>query len=159
MSEYTIVRNKLVGHTAQGDKYFLTVTVRKQSGGLSVTHEKLDNFTELSFTGVLVSKYGSVTHERGWISCGQNDRELLDIVKPAKGLSLADVRRIYELWNEYHLGGMNSHCAHQDKSVEWDKAQACPMTGYKAGSAWLVRELPAGVLDDVREILSEKVSA
>ena len=159
MSEHTIVRNKLIGYTANGEKYFLTVRVREDKSGLSVTHEKLKEFTELSFTGVLVSKYGSLTHERGWISCGQNDYELLNIVKPAKGLSLADIRRIYEIWQEYHLGGMNSHCAHQDKSVDWDEVAPCPVTGYKAGSAWLVRELSIGALEEIRELVCEKVSA
>jgi len=159
MNESVLVRDKLIGHTANGDKYFLTVKVRQKEGGLSVTHEKLEGFTEISFTGVLVTKYGSVAHERGWISCGQNDRYLLDIVKPAKGFSLADIRRIYELWNEYHLGGMNSKCAHQDKNVEWDKAEPCPVTGYEAGSAWLVRDLPIGALEEIRELVCEKVSA
>jgi hypothetical protein len=147
-----ICKDLFIGNTKTGEKYYLTIELRERTNGVSVDHLTIENYQELSFTGVLISKYGSVTYDRGAISYGQNYEYLLEITKPAKGFNKETTKRIYELWREYHLNDMNSHCAHQDKAIKWDLVDPCPITGYRAGSAWLVRELPESVIGEIKAL-------
>jgi len=79
------------------------------------------------------------------------------------GLDEAAVRGLaldHECW---HLNGMSAACAHQE--VVWEDSdygrrpsltltQPCPVTGYRYGSAWLVRVLPEGFLAELDGLLS-----
>ena len=150
-----ICTNLFIGRNRAGEKYYLSIELRERVNGVSVEHKKLENYQELAFTGDLISKYGSLSYERGLISCGQNYEYLLEITEPAKGFNRADIRRLYELWRAYHLNDMQSHCAHQDKAIKWDSVEPCPLTGYRAGSAWLVQELPAGVIGEIESIIGK----
>ena len=144
-----ICKDLLIGRTKTGEKYYLSVELRDQGKGISVDHYDLEGYQELSFTGVLISKYGSINYDRGYISLGQNYDHLLDITNPAAGFNRHKIAAIHKLWKDYHLNSMESHCAHQDKAIAWDKVDPCPITGYRAGSAWLVRELPASVIKEI----------
>lgn len=144
-----------------GEKYYLSVElVSDEKERETVNHEKITGAQRLSFTGYGVSPRGSAEYDRGIFSAGQNDHLLLEITKPAEGFTLASIREIYNLWQEWHLNDLKSHCAHQDKAVAWDKVAPCPVTGYKAGSAWLTKPLPAEVIEQVRAlVMREKAVA
>lgn len=144
-----------LGRNKYGEKYYLNFEVRERESGITTNHEQISNYLEVAFNGVLTSKRGSYLHQRGWVSCGQNYEHLLDITEPAKGFTLKTIREIYDLWRTYHLNDMKSHCTHQDKSVKWDEVAPCQLTGYKAGSAWLVEPISQ---NQIAEIM-EKVSA
>ena len=48
---------------------------------------------------------------------------------------------------KWHLNGMNAGCEHQD---DWNNdriGEPCPVCGYKYGTKWLYRELPADVIE------------
>lgn len=152
LNEITLCKDLLIGRTKDGDKYYLTINLRERTNGVSVDHKPLESYKELAFTGTLISKYGSITYDRGFISCGQNFALLREIVEPAKGFNRNAIKRIHELWKEWHLNDMNSHCAHQDSQVKWDQVEPCALTGYRAGSAWLVRELPDSVIGEAYAI-------
>lgn len=92
---------------------------------------------------------------------------------------------LYKLWEAYHLNGMHAGTPEQEKAIkEWRKAgnsydytKACemlkaaglyeiPFTGltvgkryagepYKYGHGWVVEELPAAVVERVKQIISE----
>ena len=147
-----ICNDLYLGKTKTGEKYYLSVELRERTNGVSIDHQTLENYQEIAFTGTLISKYGSINYNRGFISGGQNFALLREITEPAKGFTLADIRQIHQLWKAWHLNDMNSHCAHQDRQVAWDSVGNCPLTGYRAGSAWLVRELPASVIDEIKAL-------
>ena len=146
----TAVKNILIGANDQGEKFFLNFSYEQENREtLNIKHEHLNNYTKVSFSGTLVSKYGSAVYDRGIRSFGQNIDELLRITHPAKGYTLANIKEIYSLWNRYHLNDLNSHCEHQDKAIKWDEVTPCPVTGYKAGSNWLVQEITREELDSI----------
>ena len=146
----TAVKNILVGKNVEGEKFFLNFSYEQENREtLNIKHERLNNYTKISFSGTLVSKYGSAVHDRGIRSLGQNMKELLRITHPAKGYTLASIKEIYNLWERYHLNDLNSHCEHQDKAVKWDEVAPCHVTGYKAGSNWLVQEITREELDSI----------
>jgi hypothetical protein len=144
----TAFKNILIGANDQGEKFFLNFSYEQENREtLNIKHEHLNNYTKVSFSGTLISKYGSAVYDRGIRSFGQNMDELLRITHPAKGYTLANIKEIYFLWNRYHLNDLNSHCEHQDKAIKWDEVTPCPVTGYKAGSNWLVQEITREELD------------
>ena len=157
----SIAENVLVGRNDMGEKYYLSVElVSDERERETVSHDKIMGSEWLSFHGYGVSPRGSLEYDRGVFSGGQNYEMLLEITQPAKGFTLESIRKIYELWQEWHLNDMKSHCAHQDEAVAWDKVAPCPVTGYKAGSAWLTKPLPVEVIEQVSAlVMRERVGA
>jgi hypothetical protein len=153
----------LIGRNKEGEKFFLSVHFRENHRKATNTeHQEIDYYESVGFSGVLTTKYGSISTERGWISAGQNYEYLLEITEPAKGFTIKSIKEIYSMWREYHLNDMKSHCAHQDESVKWDIVERCEVGNYKAGSAWLVEPLPKQVQERILSLItktSEKVSA
>lgn len=151
----TKITNTLLGHTANGDKYYLTIELRHHNNTVeTIRHDEMIGYKTLSFTGSLISKYGSIVYDRGIRSLGQNYGDLLDITKPAEGFTRADVERIYELWQELHLNDMQSHCAHQDRAIKWDTVDPCSVTGYRAGSAWLLNPLSEDLINETFALIT-----
>lgn len=74
--------------------------------------------------------------------CGQ----IVDLVRMINP-ELAD------LWDAWHLNDMNAACAHmtlpEDKSYDARMHITCPVTGYKYGSAWLYKPLPADIAEQL----------
>lgn len=157
--ETKLCKDLFLGRTKTGERYYLSIELRERTYGVSVNHQDLKHFQELAFTGVLVRKYGSISPERAWDTCGQNYEDMLKIIEPAKGFTRLDIKRIYELWQEWHLNTMQTHCSHQDKATKWDECEPCPITGYRAGSAWLVRELPESVIQEINALLGKVLVA
>lgn len=150
----TKIKDALIGRTINGEKFYLTIELKDHAREkVTTSHESVTGYRSMSFTGTLISKYGSIIHERGWLSGGQNSHYLLEITDPAKGFTLADIKRIHQLWQELHLNDLNSHCVHQDKAVKWDQVEACPVTGYRAGSAWLLNPLNEDLLNETFDLV------
>jgi hypothetical protein len=107
-------------------------------------------------------------------SCGQCDGELEKIGVFHRGWSKEKVRRLRQVWNDWHLNHLRPGCIHQ---AEWnagkmltmpggEKKEAgwvtpdehpegllekpCPVCGYKYGSAWNKESVPHDVLDWLR---------
>jgi hypothetical protein len=110
----------------------------------------------------------SVTHERYGreVSFGASTDGFLDVVKPAKGLTLEEIKRLAELGNRWHLNGMRAGCAHQ--TVVWEnheqygyrqpshsKTLPCPITGYKYGHAWLSELAPVKVMAEFEAFMAK----
>jgi len=138
----------LLGTNEDGEKFYLELEYENESRScLNTSHEPITHYTRVSFIGTLVSKYGSAAYNRGIRSLGQNRDELLKITNPANGHTLKNIREIHDLWVKYHLNDTKSHCIHQDQAIKWDEVAPCPITGYKAGSNWLVNEISRQELD------------
>lgn len=89
--------------------------------------------------------------------------------KGADGLAAVTDRSVDpETWERverclpWHLNGMSAACDHQAVEYETDPygrrrpsltlTEPCPDTGYRYGSAWLVRELPVSIVRDVETL-------
>jgi hypothetical protein len=85
-----------------------------------------------------------------------------------------DARRLFQIWERWHLNDMRAGCEHQRKA-KWDEkllddtkpatqnnmatwtyrkdnpkgllAEPCPECGYKYGTAWLFETIPADVIE------------
>lgn len=124
---------------------------------------------------VVGTSYEGRKAERNFVSAGQCIVEARKVTEPAKGFSRADLDRLVEIWDRWHLNDMRAGCEHQrrwgwdtmhrleSKVGGWDykiketaKVKAfkrigrkCPACGYSYGSAWLREELPQDVVDFV----------
>lgn len=161
------MKDVFVGTTAEGERVYVSVELRRiDKPRVTIDHDEIEGFTELSISGVMLRKGGRLAVDSHWISAGQNLDELLRVIKPARGWTLEEVRRIHELWSRWHLNGTKAGCRHQ--SVVWEKSRygvrqpslaetrPCAITGYRYGSAWLVEPMPEDVLDEIRGIIARK---
>lgn len=161
-----VVKDLYIGRIREGDRFYLRVEVRPIDGGsgLTVEHEPVsDDTQELSMMGALIRKGGSITRDGDWVSCGQNVDDLRSVTHDlAPGLTPADVTELTDIWDRSHLNGLRALCAHQVMPDRVDgrlpdawreQVPVCPVSGYRAGSAWLVADASADIAR-VREILA-----
>jgi hypothetical protein len=142
------LRDNLIGRDIAGNKYFISVEIKPVQGNPAqdIYHQPITGAPVITISGAIVSKYGSLVHDRGWISAGQCLDDFYQITRQVNRWSADDLYEILAIWREYHLNEMTSHCAHQDKAIKWDTVDPCTVTGYRAGSAWLYSPLPDSVL-------------
>jgi hypothetical protein len=141
------LKNNLIGRDLAGNKYYLDVEIKPMQGkGLDVNHNPVTGAPVISISGAILSKYGSISYDRGWISAGQCLDAFSDITEFTGRWSAGELNDILAIWSAYHLNELNSHCAHQNSDVKWDAVEPCSVTGYKAGSAWLYAPIPDSVL-------------
>jgi hypothetical protein len=115
-------------------------------------------------------------------SCGQCDEELEEIGAFHTGWSKETVKKLRQVWNDWHLNHMRPGCVHQ---AEWDTSKMletpdgevkeagwvttsghpegllnkpCPVCGYKYGSAWNKEAVPDGVSDWLRGLPDTRIS-
>jgi hypothetical protein len=95
---------------------------------------------------------------------GQMLYQLLEITQPAKGVTMEDIKFLHDAWDAHHLNDMKALCDHQ--TVKWTEGTygrtmdleaigACPVSGYRPGSAWLYKELPEDTMRRVFQIMSK----
>lgn len=162
-----------VGTTTDGDYMIVRVEVRTHAGtSETVDHGQTTDPTEVSFVGELW-KRGTDPKRHEPLGCGQNLGDLRAIVTPAPGWTLEEVTELAEQWERWHLNTMRAACAHMDTALlareddgyggtrisSRDPRNACPVTGYMWGHAWLTEELPADVLDRVRHLMRDRSAA
>lgn len=142
------LRDNLIGRDIAGNKYYISVEIKPVQGNPAqdIYHQPITGAPVLSISGVIISKYGSLVHDRGWISAGQCLDDFKQIRQFANRWSVLDLMDILAIWRGYHLNHLTPHCAHQDKAIKWDSVPPCTVTGYRAGSAWLYSPLPDSVL-------------
>jgi hypothetical protein len=146
--------DNLIGRDDRGNKYYLTVEIKPvQREAHDIDHKLVSNVPVISMSGTVLSKYGSITSERGWISAGQCLDSFDNITQFTNRWSLAELQDIIAIWRGYHFNDMQTHCTHQDKSVKWDEVKPCTITGYRAGSAWLYSPIPDSVLVELTGII------
>lgn len=156
---YQALRDAYAGRNEYGDRIYLSVEVRERVGPVTTTeHEDLTKYTELSFT------YDQIEKGRRTVSSfGANFYGAArSIVAPAKGWTLAELAIMADIAEEWHLNGMSAACAHMTPTAprpypasyyDDNKHLTCPETGYRFGTAWLVRVAPTRVLGIVSEFI------
>lgn len=160
-----------IGRTHTGEKVYVSARFDRQGDEWqTVDHETVTRPLGVAFQGTVVRKGGSYTRDGDWVTSGQIDRSYLrSIVAAESGWSLADVRKLADLWDEWHLNTMQAGCAHQPeesivyrqgrygREIDLTNTPACPETGYRYGHAWLTRLLPDEVAAWVTEHFGIKV--
>jgi hypothetical protein len=147
-------KDKLIGRDIAGNKYYLTAEIKPMQGqGLDVNHNPVTSGPVITMSGTIVSKYGSREYDRGYISGGQCLDGFTAITQFTNRWSARELNDILAIWREYHLNELTSHCIHQDKAIKWDKVEPCPITGYRAGSAWLYSPVPDSVLIELTGLI------
>ena len=91
----------------------------------------------------------------------QNDPRTYHPVTPdeiafAPGWNADQWYTLLDIWARWHLNGMRAECQHQ-RALGWKyndhhdpktyQGEACPVCGYKIGSAWLYEPVPQGAVD------------
>jgi len=148
------LESSFVGRDAAGNKYYLTAAIKSMQGaGLDVSHQPVSGAPVISMSGVIVSKYGSLIHDRAWLSAGQCLDSFNNITRYAGRWNSSELKSVLSIWGAYHLNEMNSHCEHQNSDVAWDAVEPCSVTGYKAGSAWLYAPIPDSVLIELTGLI------
>lgn len=100
---------------------------------------------KLSISGVIgPKKNGDATG-----SAGQIDMDLTpdDFTSFAPTFDAGEVEQFLAIWKQYHLNDMQAGCEHQ-REAGWthrDVGHACPVCGYRYGSAWLHKDIPEHV--------------
>jgi hypothetical protein len=154
----------LLGQTRDGEIVTVEIALRPaqlRTTGQTTSHEPIpDGALELSIVG---TEYpGTKAGRHGDIISGGQNLDTARKVKPSDRWTAADLKRLCDIWDRWHLNGMSAGCVHQTEIVYEDSpygrrvdldattaANDCPQ-GYRYGSAWLFDALPADVLDDVR---------
>lgn len=96
-------------------------------------------------------------HCRG--SCGQIDMSINadSFAKLGKGWTKTLLEGFFKVWKDWHLNDLTAGCEHQQImgwKYEDHPSEACPVCGYKCGTAWKTRPLPKAVIEFL-EILPE----
>lgn len=133
---------------------YVDVTIAHMQGRHHETteHDAVDDYFSISICGSTVT---ADSRRRGDIDGGGQN---IDTVAMVPGIG-----KLVDVWKEYHLTDMTAGCAHQTpvyapdtygRSVpSLDLTAPCPVTGYRYGHAWLVRDLPASAVQAVLNTL------
>lgn len=152
------IRRERLGTLADRSYVVVTLELRTREGEhTTITHGTVTDPVEVSLTGEqCIERFG----RRDYLGGGQNVDTLADIVNPAPGWTLAEIRELATLWDRWHLNTMRAACAHMvpgDLAREdngyggtristSDPRNTCPESGYRYGHAWLTEPVPADVV-------------
>lgn len=122
-----------------------------------------------------VEMLNSDRFDRYVVCGGQVSAEERVIAERSADLTADDLALIERMWAEDHLNTMNAACDHTDREPSAEELAAadfpvqygrpditkwklrnlvCPETGYRWGSAWLVKCLPAERVTEYRELIA-----
>jgi len=155
------VRDVFVGYTADNKRVHIDAELRTDGGQWqTVDHATVHAPVMLSATHTTYK--GRKNIERNLEGSGAGYRDVLRVVRPAPGYTLAEVHELGRIGERWHLNTMRAGCAHMelpaDTSYDARKHITCPKTGYKYGSAWLTEVLPQEVADRFQELASKGTS-
>jgi len=147
---------QFIGLTRTGEKVYVTAEITRQSGKhTTIEHKRVAAVDQVSISGTVVCKGGSITRSGDQVGFGQVLEDLRAVVEPADGWTRADIRTLANAWDRWHLNDMRGACAHMpaDAHKRWDRRETVRCTegtGYSYGSAWLVEAPPADVVRFIR---------
>lgn len=134
---------------------------------------RMSVYVRVTFDGAELSIAGVEGRSAGQIDMGYKHRNDEDddsrysrLVMPsdfnfADGWSSRVWLDLLDVWKRWHLNGLRSECEHQ-RALGWkydthrdpdaDAGLPCPTCGYRIGSAWRREDVPADVLDFLRNL-------
>lgn len=151
----------LIGRKSNGEKVYVKARfehLRDRTPGVATVRETVEHETttdrlRLAFSGVVISKYGSISRNDSWLSAGQLTYDLPELTTLTNGWTVSSVHKLYDTWREWHLNDMRAGCAHQTigEGNALDTTPPCPITGYRYGTQWLLKPIPQHVFMWVSE--------
>lgn len=144
-----------VGRTNDGSRVWLEIELRQQrqvASRQTIEHEPASEHLELGISGLIKDKGA-----RRVSGAGQVVDDVRRIVEPAEGWTRAELHKLAEVWDRWHLNGLKAGCAHMPANAEVGKTE-CPVQAadpkvekpYVYGTAWLIEALPEDVVKQVR---------
>jgi hypothetical protein len=144
-----------LGRLPGGEKVYVHLQLAEHSEvKQSIEHEPVSCYVQLSITG-----HTRLPGRRGWESGGQIVDTVVELAHEgelAQGLTPELLLHLVTVWRAWHLNGLRAGCLHQHVAYEYSSSGAkqlsttntetCPLSGYRYGSAWLVRPLEARVV-------------
>jgi hypothetical protein len=145
-------------------RVYVHVTLAHRQGQPSEsarTHKQLTEWWELSISAGITT--AASRREDDYEQCGQSREPVAMVANGPEFLP-----GFVKAWDAYHLNGMSAGCDHQ--TVVWEdgpygrrpsleQTPLCPESGYRYGSKWLVRDLPADVVQTVLAFLRQAHAA
>jgi hypothetical protein len=148
-----------IGRTARRERVFIALEITEPSAR---QHETTDHRLVSGVKGVALAGEIYEYRHREMSGAGQIVNTLVNVETFAPGWDAGKVARLRELWEAWHLNDMKAACDHQTVVYETDRfgldrpsltlTKPCPETGYQFGTKWLVKELPADVEAELREM-------
>ena len=134
---------------------YVEIKISEQLGtNETVTHGVISKYTRVSIRG---HYFEPGSRRKDYAGVGQIVDTAAAVSQPAPGLGVTDIGRLVDVWRSWHLNDLRAGCAHQTeifyedspygRRVDLKATPACPETGYRYGSAWLVEEVPADVVE------------
>lgn len=140
-----------------GKKYPMFCKIEYKDGRLSITgvigpHA---GYADGRGSGQHAALRGQIDMEFDHLDPTQNDSRYDDPIKAislrfAAGWNRAKWYKFLDAWHNWHLNNMHSECEHQQaKGITYtlDPNNVCDECGYKIGSAWTFRDVPAEVIE------------
>jgi hypothetical protein len=152
-------RDTLIGRTDDGDRILVDAELRSDDREYQTTDHRTVKGQRFSMSGLGIGYRCREAH-----SAGQMLDDLLRITKPVKGITLEDIKFLHDTWKANHLNDMNALCDHQTpiyddsrgyRSLNLEAIGACPVSGYRPGSAWLYKAVDDAAMERVYAILSK----
>lgn len=131
--------------------------------------KKYPVFCEIKYIGGKLSISGVIAPNR-WVNSkggagqidmefdhedkSQNDTRYTDPFKASElrfteGWNVSKWYKFLDIWHKWHLNDLHAECEHQEAAgitYHNDPSNVCVVCGYKIGSAWTFREVPADVI-------------
>lgn len=105
------------------------------------------------------------------VSCGQNRDTIEELLEKGAFVELyyppRVVRRLINIWKEWHLNSVKPYCIHQrevikqklngkilpyEEMLEIPEMAKCPECGHEYGSKWIFHQLPEDVVEFVKTL-------
>lgn len=161
-TDTTLGRRMFLGWTPDKTRVYVTVKLSVQNGQFQTTdHRRITTVERLSFTGETYRGRSGFS-DRQMVGAGQTLGAARAVLagRLAPGVSERDIRTLVEAWKAWHLSDMRAACAHVQPvgdsiSDRLDGTPACPHSGYRYGSAWLVEPLPEGLVESLRAVCDQ----
>jgi hypothetical protein len=140
----------------------------------TVDHRHITDYNTVSVTfEVIARRRGfnpvtmspSMAPDSAWLEVGQVPADARRIHDGSMSPVSVEHRQLIEsAWEQHHLNNLVAGCDHMAELTVPDgvadptgyKLQnwVCPVTGYRYGSTWLVREIPADQIEQLKSILT-----
>lgn len=163
----------LLGHDADGERVYARLQIRGR-GGTYVTTDHEDRRHVLELSGQHETyppgrRPGAEGMRGEPSSCGAGlPAALRSVTRPAPGWTRSQLLGLAAIVEVFHMNTLEAGCAHQ--TVVWEDSEygrrpslsetaPCPHTGYRYGSAWLVREIPSETVGAIVEAIHKLGSA
>jgi len=136
-------------------RVYVDVRIAHVVGGPQETtdHRNVSDFWELSISATTTT---ADSRRHGDIDTGG---QIIDTVAMANNAP-EFLPGLVKVWRAHHLSGLHAACDHQTPMGDTigerlDRTPACPVTGYRYGSKWLVEDLPADAVQTVIAFLRQ----